>query len=153
MQFAMGTEVDLPAGWRLDLDEPPSADTRALLGREINAFHARTVPYASDRFGVMLRDETDRLGAGVVGVVSWTWLFVEAVWVDDALRGRGVGRALMRRAEAHAAALGCHSAWLDTFQARDFYLGLGYEVFGELEAYPADQKRHFMRKSLIGALS
>ena len=40
------------------------------------------------------------------------------------------------------------SAWLDTFQARDFYLGLGYETFGVLDNYPPGQQRTFMRKVL-----
>ena len=83
-----------------------------------------------------------------MGTLSWGWLFVEAVWVSEALRGRGVGRALMAAAERHARESGCHSVWLDTFQARDFYLSLGYETFGVLEDYPPGQQRSFMRKAL-----
>jgi GNAT superfamily N-acetyltransferase len=141
----------IPAGWRLDFDEAPSPDTRASLAREINAFHSRTVPHESRRFAVLLRDEHSRLVAGVVGVVSWQWLFIEALWVDESLRGRGMGRVLMARAEAQAIALGCHSAWLDTFQAGDFYLALGYSPFGILEDYPRGQNRLFMKKALSAA--
>jgi GNAT superfamily N-acetyltransferase len=65
------------------------------------------------------------------------------------LRGKGIGRELMRRAEALARERGCHSAWLDTFsfQSRRFYEKLGYEEFGRLD-YPPDHQRHFMRKRL-----
>ena len=140
----------IPDGCRLDLDEASTAETRALLAREINAFHSRSVPHEVRRFALLLRDSENQVVAGLVGVLSWQWLFIEAVWVGDTLRGRGVGRLLMARAEAQAVEEGCHSAWLDTFQARDFYLALGYEPFGLLEDYPPGQSRNFMRKRLNG---
>jgi ribosomal protein S18 acetylase RimI-like enzyme len=46
------------------------------------------------------------------------------------LRHRGIGTELMIRAENHAIARGCHSVWLDTFQARGFYEAVEYELFG-----------------------
>ena len=55
----------------------------------------------------------------------------------------------MIRAENHAIAKGCNSAWLTTFQACGFYEAVGYELFGMLDNYPADQKMYFMRKRLI----
>ena len=48
--------------------------------------------------------------------------------------------------EAHKTAHGCHSAWLDTFRAKAFYLALGYEPFGVLDNYPVGQSRIFMKK-------
>src|SRR5271166_6729888 len=140
---------DVPAELRLSFDAAPSVETRAELGRVINAFHDRTVPYEARRFALLLHDADGGLAAGMSGLLSWQWLFVEALWVDDSWRGRGVGRALLTRAEAHAAAEGCHSAWLDTFQARGFYEALGYREFGVLDDYPAGQSRYFLRKRLI----
>lgn len=137
-----------PPGAVLTLDPDPPGEFRAELARHIHAFHGETVPYAARRFGVALRDADGRLLAGFSGVMSWGWLFVEAVWVDASLRGQGAGRRLMARAESHARAEGCHSAWLDTFQAEAFYLALGYERFGLLEDYPAGQSRAFLRKRL-----
>jgi GNAT superfamily N-acetyltransferase len=139
---------DLPPELRLSHDGAPSIETRRLLGEAIDAFNARTVPQDTRRFALLLRDRDDRLVAGLSGVVAWQWLFVQALWVDDEWRHRRVGSALMQRAEAIARDAGCHSAWLDSFQARDFYLGLGYEVFGALEDYPVGQTRYFLRKSL-----
>jgi GNAT superfamily N-acetyltransferase len=75
-------------------------------------------------------------------------MFVAALWVADGWRGRGVGGTLLAAAERHAAAAGCHSVWLDTFQARDFYLKQGYTVFGALEDYPPGQTRSFLRKRI-----
>lgn len=139
---------DWPDGTTLTLAEDPEPGFRAELARHIHAFHGATAPQDARRFGLALRDADGRLRAGVAGLVTWGWLFIEAAWVDDALRGQGVGRGLMRRAEAHARALGCHDAWLDTFQAEGFYRALGYECFGVLEDYPAGQSRAFLRKRL-----
>jgi GNAT superfamily N-acetyltransferase len=139
----------IPNELRLSFDAAPSIETRVALGQEINAFHARTVPQDARRFALLLHAEGDRLVAGLSGVLSWQWLFVEALWVGDAWRSRGIGRALLALAEAHALAEGCHSAWLDTFQARGFYLALGYQQFGTLDDYPAGQTRYFLRKRLV----
>ena len=97
---------------------------------------------------IFLRDEA-RIVAGLAGETYCGWLFVKYLWVSDGLRGRGVGRELMARAEVRARERGCHSAWLDTFsfQARGFYEKLGYEEFGRLD-YPPGHHRHFLRKRL-----
>ncbi len=148
-----GDFTELPDGFRLEFDPAPATDIRGRLGKEINDFHSRTVPHESRRFALLVREGNRELAAGLIGVISWQWLFIEAVWVGDALRGQGVGRTLMARAEAHAAAEGCNSAWLDTFQAREFYLTIGYEVFGVLDDYPPGQSRSFMRKKLQVSLN
>jgi GNAT superfamily N-acetyltransferase len=140
--------TDIPAELRLTLDDAPSMETRGVLGREIDAYHARTVPRDAQRFALLVDDENNRLVAGLSGVLGWQWLFVEALWVSDAWRSRGIGRALLAQAEARAVAGGCHSAWLDTFQARGFYLALGYRQFGALDDYPPGQARHFLCKRL-----
>jgi ribosomal protein S18 acetylase RimI-like enzyme len=137
----------IPEALRLSFEPAPSPDIRRVLGEAIDAFNARTVPQDARRFALLLH-EGERLAAGLHGVLAWQWLYVTTLWVDDAWRGRGVGRALLTRAEAHAAAAGCHSAWLDTFQARGFYAALGYREFGALEDYPPGQTRYFMRKRL-----
>ena len=48
--------------------------------------------------------------------------------VDDAHRGRGIGRALVAAIEAHAASIGVERLYLYTWEARDFYAGLGWVV-------------------------
>nr|WP_294525942.1 GNAT family N-acetyltransferase [uncultured Rhodopila sp.] len=138
----------VPNGLRLTLDIEPPSGFRGELGQFINAFHAETVPFQTSRFGFRLDDAAGRLVGGLSGVMAWGWLFIDAVWVHPEQRGQGAGRVLMARAESHAAAQGCHSVWLDTFQARGFYESVGYSVFGTLEDYPGQQTRWFLRKRL-----
>jgi GNAT superfamily N-acetyltransferase len=129
------------------LIENPAPEFRASLAAGINAFHARTFPPDSTRFALALH-EADTLVAGLAGVLAWKYLFVEALWVADSHRRQGWGARLLAEAERHAAARGCHAAWLDTFQARDFYLAQGYAVFGSLPDYPPGQTRYFLTKNL-----
>jgi ribosomal protein S18 acetylase RimI-like enzyme len=137
-----------PASCRWVFDAAPSRDDRQVLARAIDAFNGRRVPYAHERFAIYLRDGADRIRAGIDAILYWEWIYVDNLWVEDALQRRGIGRALLLAAEARAAAQGCRSAWLETFQARDFYLGLGYEVFGTLPDYPPGQTRYFLKKRL-----
>lgn len=45
---------------------------------------------------------------------------------------------------------GCNLVHLDTFdfQAKDFYLKHGYEVFGVLDDCPMEHKRYYMKKNI-----
>lgn len=97
-----------------------------------------------------LKDPAGTIRGGLVGFVAWRWLSVDILWVDEALRGQGHGRALVEQAEAVARAAGCVGVKLDTyeFQARPFYERLGYEVYGVLEGYPADTRTYSMKKAL-----
>ncbi len=140
---------DIEPGLHLVRDENPSLETRDELSQRIDDFNARTVPFAWRRFALLLRDDAGRLRGGLSGILYWDWMFIDNLWVDDGLRGRGIGTELMNCAEQHAAARGCHSVWLDTFQARGFYEKLGYGVFGLLEDYPLGQQRAFMKKRLV----
>ena len=140
----------LGPGYRLTVeDEPDEADVD-VLPYALEAYNEGRWPDHPpwQPLAIFLRDEA-QIVAGLAGETYCGWLFVKYLWVSDELRGRGIGRELMARAEARARELGCHSAWLDTFsfQARGFYEKLGYEEFGRLD-YPPDHHRHFLRKRL-----
>jgi len=133
---------------QITIDEAPAREDRKVIERAIDDFNARTVPYSQDRFAILMRDADGALAGGLDGILYWEWLFVDNLWVHDALKGQGYGRDLLARAERRALERGCHSAWLDTFQALGFYEKCGYGVFGTLEDYPRRQTRYFLRKRL-----
>lgn len=99
---------------------------------------------------LVIADDGGQTIGGLWARTAFGWLFVELLFVPESLRGQGLGRDLMRQAEAEALARGCHGAWLDTFefQARGFYERLGYTCFGELNEYPPGFSRYFLRKTL-----
>jgi GNAT superfamily N-acetyltransferase len=133
----------------LSFKNNPSPEVRSILGKKIDEFNSRTVPFEHERFAFLLHDAADCLVGGLSGILYWDWLFVDALWVDHVRRRTGLGRELMKHAETYAIAKGCHSAWLDTFQACGFYEKLGYKVFGVLDDYPVGQRRWFLKKDLV----
>jgi GNAT superfamily N-acetyltransferase len=78
-------------------------------------------------------------------------LYVSVLFVVEAHRHKGLGSALLKHVEDEVKTLGARLAHLDTFdfQALDFYLKQGYEVFGVLEDCPKKgHKRYYLKKSL-----
>jgi GNAT superfamily N-acetyltransferase len=142
----------LPPGHRLAVeDKPAAADVDALadgLEAHNEARWPRHQPWRD--LAVFVRGPDGAVAAGLAGHTYAGWLFVQYLWLGEHLRGAGLGRDLIERAERIAVERGCHSAHLDTFsfQARGFYEKHGYAVFGALD-YPGRQ-RFFLRKRLTG---
>lgn len=98
------------------------------------------------------RDESGQLVGGVLACSAlWQVLSIEAVWVHEQSRGRGIATALLLEVEEEARSKGCYMAQLDTFdfQAKGFYEKCGYQVFGTLKDMPKGHERYYMYKKLI----
>jgi GNAT superfamily N-acetyltransferase len=87
---------------------------------------------------------------GLIGETHWDWFYINLLWIEDELRGRGFGHQLLTQAEQEARQRGAMHAYLDTFsfQAPDFYKQHGYQVFGELQDFPAGYSRYYLTKQL-----
>lgn len=133
----------------ISLEEQPSDDEiNAVVNGLVGYNDSQVGPSGGRRLVLLLRDGDGPIRGGLLGYTNWNWLFVSHLWVHDSLRGRGLGRELLGRAEAEAAARGCRNAHVDTFsfQAPGFYESLGYEVFGTLHDYPPGHSRYFLQK-------
>ncbi len=77
-------------------------------------------------------------------------LVVNILFVDEKYRHKGLGSQLLKKVEIEAKALGAKLAHLDTFefQAKDFYLKHGYEIFGTIDDCPPGHTRFYMKKKL-----
>ena len=132
----------------------PQAETRAAILDGLVSFNSKQT---AGRFGppqtiaLALKDpDTGASIGGLTARISYSRMFVELLFVPDHLRGTGIGRKLMERAEGVAREHGCVGIWLDTFtfQAPGFYQKLGYTVFGEISNYPPGSSRFFLHKHL-----
>jgi GNAT superfamily N-acetyltransferase len=133
----------------LSVEQAPDArDIDSLVGGLVSFNNSRAELEDYRPLAVFLRDDKARVVGGALGHTHWGWLFVSHLWVDESLRGSGHGEQILRAAEREAVARGCRHAHLDTFsfQARPFYERLGYELFGQLEDFPAGHTRYFLRK-------
>jgi len=103
---------------------------------------------------VTARDADATVIGGVVGEAYWGWVNFTTVWVHPDHRRQGIASRMLKLAEAEAARLGYTQAYLDTFsfQSPDLYLRAGYEVFGQLDHFPAGAQRLFMRKTLLSQM-
>lgn len=77
-------------------------------------------------------------------------MHIDALWVNEKYQKRGLGSRLLKEVEAVAAENGCTLAHLSTFdfQAKDFYIKHGYEVFGTLENSPERHCRYYLKKKI-----
>ena len=131
-------------------DVADAALRAAIVGPFIVYNEAKTGRNDSRPLILAIDDAEGGVIGGLWGRTSYDWLFVEVLFVPEALRGRGVGTELMKRAEDEALKRGCHSAWLGThdFQAREFYERLGYSRFAELRDCPVGSVSYLMKKVL-----
>jgi GNAT superfamily N-acetyltransferase len=130
----------------------PSDDLYTTLLAGVRTFNHTTFqafPLGED-LAIALHGPTGAPTGGLWGRTAGGWLAVELIFVPASLRGQGLATRLIGLAEAEARRRGCHSAWLDTLNARalSLYERLGYVRFGELKDYPLGSSRYFLEKKL-----
>ncbi|HEV7434791.1 MAG TPA: GNAT family N-acetyltransferase [Pseudorhizobium sp.] len=138
---------------RIERIESLDGEVRAaIVAPFAEAATVRRFAFAPQYLTLALCDEIG-VDGGLIAQLYWDWMHVEILAVPERWRGRGLGRALLERAEAAAAAEGCTGAWVDTysFQSPGFYERMGYGAFGRLPNYPAGEERIFFAKQLTAA--
>ena len=107
-------------------------------------------PWNDEPLGIFYRDDNGVVLAGLTGETVWGWLCIKHIWVSEELRGKGIGKSLIKAAEEEARKRGCSNSTLDTFtfQAPEFYENLGYEICGKIENFPKGRTRFFYSKKL-----
>jgi GNAT superfamily N-acetyltransferase len=132
-------------------DTPDPAELQALENgiNRYNVVRTGRTEYAP--VAIFLRDEEGTAVGGLFGHLWGGWMHVTVLWVPEELRRQGYGTRLLQAAEEYAIERGCHAVFLETFsfQAPEFYLRFGYELFGSLEDYPPGHTQYFLRKSLV----
>ncbi|MGE4351628.1 MAG: GNAT family N-acetyltransferase [Bdellovibrionales bacterium] len=111
---------------------------------------AQHVPHHNyTELSIVRRNADGKIVAGLTGVTVWGWLHIVYLWVDEALRGQGVGTSLMKAGEDEARARGCHSVWVETesFRTPAFYAKRGYTEFARMDDFPIGHQRiEFMKR-------
>jgi len=137
---------------RVAVTDAPDARVEAAIGEGLRRFNAQQSGIDDSRpLAVVVSDpDTNEVLGGITGRTSLGLLFIDLVFLPDALRGDGLGSRILKLAEDEGRRRGCRAAMLYTisFQAPGFYARHGWRVFGEIACDPPGTSRIFMTKSL-----
>lgn len=137
--------------FQLRFESDPTPDDVRFLDDRLYDFNVATTGIDDGRYlAIYIRDENGAILAGLYGHTWGGCCEIKQVWVNDALRGQGLGTALMQTAEAEARQRGCSQILLMThsFQAPDFYRKLGFQLLATMDEYPRGYQQLLFRKPL-----
>lgn len=132
-----------------------SEDEKDYLGNMIDEFNNKEAAFTQspifESINFIVKNNKNEIIGGINSdLYYWNILFISILWVHDDYRHKGIGSQLMLKVERAAKQKNCTLVHLDTFsfQAKDFYLKQGFEIFGILEGYPGGHKRYYMKKNI-----
>ncbi|WP_395946993.1 GNAT family N-acetyltransferase [Caedibacter taeniospiralis] len=116
---------------------------------EFNKAILNTTEVADTEINYVIKNG-DCIVAGIDAVIALKVLCVNSLWVDESYRNLDFGSKLLNATERKAKSMGAILSHLDTYgwQAKDFYIKQGYEIFGVLDDCPKGHKRYYMKKVL-----
>lgn len=127
-----------------------------VIENKITSYNNSKAPFSQQQpfvnLNFCIKDDSGLIIAGITSLMyCWGMLFVDILAVDEKYYKNGLGSKLLSHVENEAKKLGATLAHLDTFdfQAKDFYIKHGYEVFGVLDDCPKGHKRYYMKKVLV----
>lgn len=132
-------------------DASPELDAVVAIQRGLHAYNQEMGgSYDREPVTLLVHDAEGKTLGGLLGLTFWGWLFIDWLFIQRELRGRGIGEELLTRAEDVARGRGCQHAYTDTFsfQAPKFWARCGYKEFGRLEGMPTGHSRIWLRKTL-----
>ena len=135
------------------LDEAHCMELEAALVDHIYQFNSETTGYFDGRLlGGSIRCESGELAGGFSGHTWGGVCVITHLWVAERHRGLGVGRALLKSAEAEAQRRKCTHSILTThsFQAPGFYERVGYRCVCSIEQWPVAYSNVVYRKRFDG---
>lgn len=93
-----------------------------------------------ESFAFFILDEDGTIVGGCSGCHMYGSTYIDSLWVEEALRGKGYGKALILEAEALANKSDAHFMTVNTFdwEALDFYKNLGFYVEFERKGFDKD---------------
>lgn len=120
----------------------------------LNKAHETTYPAMrqpkSRKYSIRVTDENGALVGGALIWIYWGWVDVSLLALQEAVRGRGLGRKLMAVIEDKARQENCTRLRTETFENElGFYQNMGYRIVGHLEDYPEGYDYYWLRKDLV----
>jgi GNAT superfamily N-acetyltransferase len=132
---------------------PDAADLALLEAKVAEAAVAVAGTGEEQDLAVFMRGPDGTVAAGISGVVVGGCLDLQAMWVDEALRGRGLARELFVTVEAEARRCGCSMVTLLAYDVTTgrLFERLGYRAAGVIETAFAGTPVRWYFKELTGS--
>ena len=140
----------MTAELRIEIETPNPSDMNAV-AMQLAAYNAsRAGGEMPDYLFIAVRDSEGAIKGGLVGGTYLGWLSIQALTLDESLRGQRHGTRKIELAEEEAVRRGCPRVFLETlsFQALPFYEKMGYVVHSKLEGFPPGGARYALTKLL-----
>ncbi|MFH1254111.1 MAG: GNAT family N-acetyltransferase [bacterium] len=121
------------------------------IDEQIHNFNKAHVPYLNEEI-IFLNYVIKEGNTTIAGINSllycWKIAYVDILFVEESHRHQGLGKKLLTKVENEAKQQGATLIHLETFdfQAKDFYLTMGFEIFGILDDCPPGHKRYYLKK-------
>jgi GNAT superfamily N-acetyltransferase len=125
-----------------------------IIDSKLYAYNKQCVPATQKPEAVdlhyIIKEKDVIIGGICADVYTWKIMYIELLFIDEAHRNKSLASYLLQRVEKEAKAMGVKLVHTDTyeFQAKDFYLKHGYEIFGVLDDCPEGYKRYYLKKVL-----
>lgn len=136
---------------RFDITAEPAPGEIQYLEERIYEFNSAATGITDGEWlSIFVRDEADRIVAGICGNIWGGCLEIRQLWVEEGRRKQGLGTQLLEAAEEEARRRGCGQILLMTFsfQAPAFYARHRFEVVAVVDDHPRGHKNLLMRKLL-----
>ncbi|GAA0077005.1 GNAT family N-acetyltransferase [Clostridium sp. CTA-5] len=136
------------------IEESNESEAKLVIENLVN-YNLSKVPQTQEQgfmwINRVIKDNDGKIIAGINSkMYCWNCLYIDSLWVDDNFRNEKIGTKLLNEIEKIAIERGGKLIHLDTFdfQAKDFYIKQGYEIFGVLNDCPDNHKRYYMKKDI-----
>lgn len=129
-------------------------NTFEIIDEQLYAFNKKCVPATQEPEAIDIHyviKDNDTIIAGICAdVYTWKVMYLELLFVNEVYRNKDLATILLHRVEEEAKSLGVTLVHTDSydFQAKDFYIKQGYEIFGVLDDCPPGHKRYYLKKIL-----
>lgn len=137
--------------YKITQEANPKPDEVQVLGDGIMAYATQKKGHKPiEFFAFFIRDENNKICGGCSCCNLYGCLYVDQLWLQENLRGKGYGTQLMLAAEKLGKEIGCTFSTVNTidWEALGFYKKLGYKVDFERHGFLKDSIFYFLRKEI-----
>ncbi len=132
------------------IEMAPTPEQIQYLEDRLYAFNAEATGITDGQgLAIFVRDERDRIVAGICGHTWGGCCEIRQLWVDESRRRQGLGTRLLQAAEQEARRH-CRQMVLTTFdfQAPEFYAKRGFHRLAAVDDYRRGHRSLLLRKEL-----